>query len=320
MSFNIALSGLGAAQKDLDTTANNIANVNTVGFKESRAEFGDVYASSLLSAGKTKVGDGVLTQEVSQQFSQGSLKFTNNSLDLAITGNGFFATKQDPSSNDLSYTRAGQFKLNKDNFVVNSAGEHLLAFPVNNDGTSSSTALSTANPLRIPDSSGAPKATTEVKLKMNLPANADPKDIALFNPTDSTTYNSSTSVTVYDSLGTSHTMTYYFVKDSANPNQWLMATYVDAGRWKQLVIQTNTPAAANQLGATSLGAGNEVAAARLLFSAGGDFTGIQNSQGTAQATGDVTSVQLGAGILTNGSSPYTNHFNKLCFIYYFSHS
>lgn len=303
MSFNIALSGLGAAQKDLDTTANNIANVNTVGFKESRAEFGDVYASSLLSAGKTKVGDGVLTQEVSQQFSQGSLKFTNNSLDLAITGNGFFATKQDPSSNDLSYTRAGQFKLNKDNFVVNSAGEHLLAFPVNNDGTSSSTALSTANPLRIPDSSGAPKATTEVKLKMNLKADADSKDIALFNPTDSTTYNSSTSVTVFDSLGTSHTMTYYFVKDSANPNQWLMATYVDGKPLETTGDTANTPAAANQLGATSLGAGNEVAAARLIFSAGGDFTGIQNSQGTLQATGDVTSVQLGAGILSNGSSP-----------------
>ena len=93
MSFNIALSGVAAAQKDLDVTANNIANVNTVGFKESRAEFGDVYASSLLAGGKTKVGDGVLTQDVAQQFSQGSLQFTNTSLDLAITGNGFFATR-----------------------------------------------------------------------------------------------------------------------------------------------------------------------------------------------------------------------------------
>ena len=82
MSFNIALSGVSAAQKDLDTTANNIANVNTVGFKESRAEFGDVYAASLLASGKTKVGDGVLTQEVAQQFSQGSLQFTNTALDF----------------------------------------------------------------------------------------------------------------------------------------------------------------------------------------------------------------------------------------------
>ena len=306
MSFNIALSGLGAAQKDLDTTANNIANVNTVGFKESRAEFGDVYASSLLSAGKTKVGDGVLTQEVSQQFSQGSLKFTNNSLDLAITGNGFFATKQDPSSNDLSYTRAGQFKLNKDNFVVNSAGEHLLAFPVNDDGTSASTALSTANPLRIPDSSGAPKATTEVKLKLNLPANADTKDPLLFNPTDSTTYNASTSVTVYDSLGQSHTMTYYFMKDSnpANTNQWLMATYFDGQALHTADNSGNVSTgatAANTVGTTSLTAANDVPAARLRFTSGGDFQEIQNSQGTAQPTGDITSIPLG-GLLTNGAA------------------
>lgn len=108
MSFNIALSGVSAAQKDLDVTANNIANVNTVGFKESRAEFGDVYAASLLSGGKTKVGDGVLTQEVAQQFSQGSLQFTNTSLDLAITGNGFFATVPEITSRDFSFTRAGQ--------------------------------------------------------------------------------------------------------------------------------------------------------------------------------------------------------------------
>jgi len=303
MSFNIALSGIGAAQKDLDTTANNIANVNTVGFKESRAEFGDVYAASLLSAGKTKVGDGVLTQDVSQQFSQGSLKFTKNSLDLAITGNGFFATKQDPASNDLTYTRAGQFKLNKDNFVVNSSGDHLLAFPVNEDGTSASTALSTAQPLRIPDSSGAPKATTEVKLKVNLEADADPKDILLFDPTDSTTFNDSTSITIYDSLGESHTMTYYFVKDSTATNEWLMATYVDGQPLETTGDVANTPNGANELGATSLGAANAVSASRMVFSSGGDFQAIQNSQGTPQATGDITSVQLGAGILTNGSEP-----------------
>jgi len=90
MSFNIALSGLAASQKDLDTTANNIANVNTTGFKESRAEFADVYAGSIFSPGRTKVGDGVTTAQVAQQFSQGALKFTNNSLDMAITGDGFF--------------------------------------------------------------------------------------------------------------------------------------------------------------------------------------------------------------------------------------
>ena len=128
MSFNVALSGLNAAQRDLDVTSNNIANVNTTGFKESRAEFVDVYASSLLAASNTKAGDGVLTADVAQQFSQGSIRFTNNALDLAITGNGFFATVPELDSLERSYTRAGEFKLNADNFIVNSNGDYLLRF------------------------------------------------------------------------------------------------------------------------------------------------------------------------------------------------
>lgn len=236
MSFNIALSGVSAAQKDLDTTANNIANVNTVGFKESRAEFGDVYAASLLASGKTKVGDGVLTQEVAQQFSQGSLQFTNTALDLAITGNGFFATVPEITSRDFSFTRAGQFKLDENNFVVNSSGDNLLGFPVNPDGTSSSVALSTTVPVRIPDSSGSPQQTGQVTMRMNLPANDDYLDPASFNPDDTLTYNAATSVTIYDSLGESHIMTYYFVKDGTDVdgtpgpdqlNSWLMFTTVD---------------------------------------------------------------------------------------------
>jgi len=173
MSFNIALSGLNAAQKDLDVTSNNIANVNTVGFKESRAEFVDVYASSLLSSSKTKVGDGVLTADVAQQFSQGSISFTQNTLDLAITDTGFFATVPEFGSLEKSYTRSGQFKLDQSNFIVNSAGEYLLGFSVGTDGSSSSVALSTASPIQIPTSSGAPTQTSEVDLKMNLPASAD---------------------------------------------------------------------------------------------------------------------------------------------------
>jgi flagellar hook protein FlgE len=229
MSFNIALSGLGAAQKDLDTTSNNIANVNTVGFKESRAEFGDVYASSLLAGGKTKVGDGVLTADVAQQFSQGSLSFTNNSLDLAIAGNGFFAMVPEQGSQDYSFTRAGQFKLNEDNFVVNSSGNHLMGFPVNTDGTSSSVALSTTKEVRIPDSSGSPQKTDKVDLRFNLPADALPKTAANFDMTDPNSYNAATSVTVYDSLGDSHVMTYYFIKDDGNYN----TTPVWIRRWYQ---------------------------------------------------------------------------------------
>ncbi|AXR05703.1 flagellar hook protein FlgE [Salinimonas sediminis] len=303
MSFNIALSGVSAAQKDLDVTANNIANVNTVGFKESRAEFGDVYASSLLAGGKTKVGDGVLTQEVAQQFSQGSLQFTNTALDLAITGNGFFATVPEITSRDFSFTRAGQFKLDEDNFVVNSNGDNLLGFPVNNDGTSASVALSTTEPVRIPDSSGSPQQTSEVDLRMNLPASDTALDPAAFDPDDPLTYNAATSVTVYDSLGDSHVMTYYFIKDSdpAVDNEWYVATSVD----DNLVDMTNSDGtdsdpslALNSVGGNT---GNHVSAAKLKFSAGGDFEGIESPDGVQRADFKIQTEALGATVLTNGS-------------------
>jgi len=305
MSFNIALSGVSAAQKDLDVTANNIANVNTVGFKESRAEFGDVYAASLLAGGKTKVGDGVLTQEVAQQFSQGSLQFTNTSLDLAITGNGFFATVPEITSRDFSFTRAGQFKLDSDNFVVNSNGDNLLGFPVNADGTSASVALSTTEPVRIPDSSGSPQQTSEVDIRMNLPAGdagLDPQD---FNPEDPLTYNAATSVTVYDSLGDSHVMTYYFIKDGSPgvDNEWYVATAIDdtlVDMTDSAGNDTDPATAVNSVGGNT---GNAVTASKLIFSQGGDFSGMETPDGNATLDFKMQTEALGAGILANGSDP-----------------
>ncbi|MEW6989326.1 flagellar hook protein FlgE [Colwelliaceae bacterium 6441] len=291
MSFNIALSGLNAAQKDLDVTSNNIANVSTVGFKESRAEFVDVYAASLLAAGKTKVGDGVLTSDVAQQFSQGSIQFTNNALDLAITGNGFFAVVPDIDSLEFSYTRAGQFKLNNDNFIVNSAGEHLLGFPVNPDGSSSSVSLSTSEPIRIPTASGAPAKTSEVDIRMNLPAGAPviTGSPGNFDLTDPLTFNHSTSVTVFDSLGDSHIMTYYFIKEApvAGPpasNPWVVTAAIDNQRI-DLVDPANAATGINM---------NGFDGARLNFSPGGDFISQVPAAGFQTA-------QLGAAILTNGS-------------------
>ena len=274
MSFNIALSGLNAAQKDLDVSSNNIANVNTTGFKESRAEFVDVYAASLLASGKTKVGDGVLTADVAQQFSQGSIQFTNNALDLAITGNGFFATVPELGSLETSYTRAGQFKLNADNFVVNSQGGHLLGFPVNPDGSSASVSLSTAEPVLIPTASGAPTKTSEVDVRMNLPAgdayiNNAPGN---FDPDDPLTFNNSTSVTIFDSLGDSHIMTYFFIKDDPTvaPTEWMMFAAVDGN-----VIDIVDPAGGgtNPVGGTVSGplSPGGVSGARIIFNASGDF-------------------------------------------------
>jgi len=231
MSFNIALSGIAAATKDLDVTANNIANVNTIGFKESRAEFADVYASSLFTNSKTKSGDGATTAQVAQQFHQGSLSFTNNALDLAITGPGFFVTSGSLESSDLTFTRAGAFKLSNDNFIVDSNGNYLQTYPVNSDGSSAAINLTTTSGLQIPETAGVPQQTSQVGMSMNLPATATPLTVANFDLTDPATYNHSTSVTTYDSLGQSHVQTTYFVKDdtapAANPNRWVAFTAMD---------------------------------------------------------------------------------------------
>ncbi|CAH9065921.1 hypothetical protein PSECIP111951_03493 [Pseudoalteromonas holothuriae] len=232
MSFNIALTGLAAAQKDLDTTANNIANVNTTGFKESRAEFSDVYAASVFSAGATKNGDGAQTTMVAQQFHQGSLKFTQNSLDLAITGEGYFATSEDLSSQDYAYTRAGAFKLNKDNFIVDSKGNFLQGFPVDaSTGDTTSVSLSTSTALQIPDASGSPRATNNVYTSFNLDSRASVPTLA-FDPNQSASYNSSTSTTLYDSLGEPHVMQLFFRKTA--DNDWSVYATMDGKQFNHL--------------------------------------------------------------------------------------
>ncbi|BDA59859.1 flagellar hook protein FlgE [Shewanella xiamenensis] len=231
MSFNIALSGISAAQKDLNTTANNIANANTIGFKESRAEFADVYANSIFSNSKTAVGGGVATSQVAQQFHQGSLQLTNNSLDLAIKGGGFFVTASEIGTLDHQFTRAGAFKVDKNNYMVDSAGNYLQTFPVDKDGNSTSVSLTTAKPVQIPDTAGSPVQTENVTLQMNLNAKEGSLDPTAFDPLDSKTYNSVTSMTIYDSLGEPHIMTTYFVKPNNGSyngeNNWVAYYAID---------------------------------------------------------------------------------------------
>lgn len=324
MSFNIALSGISVAQKDLNTTANNIANTNTTGFKGSRAEFSDVYAQSVFGGGKTKVGDGGSTAVVAQQFSQGSLKFTNNSLDLAITGNGFYATTPDLEARDMTFTRAGNFKLDDDNFVVTNQGSFLQVYPVNSDGTSQGVSLSTTEALRIPDSAGVPVATTEVEMTMNVDSTSTGLDPTLFDPNDNSTYHASSSITVFDSLGESHIQTTYYVKDGVGPtltppvdNRWYVFSSIDADA-------NGNPIPVDLNGSTSAGTdattATPVTAAPTGYPAGdGDFVGVAirfNAQGEiASINGNepgtdpqpfIQSQGLGngageAGVLTNGA-------------------
>lgn len=227
MSMGIALSGINASQKDLDTTSNNIANVNSIGFKSSRAEFADVYATSIFSNAGTTTGNGVKTVDVAQQFHQGALNFTENSLDLAISGEGFFVTAEDTSTLQRNFTRAGAFKLDADNYVVNSSGEYLQGYSVNDNGDSSAVSMASTTGIQINAEVGSPTQTTSVDMNMNFPSYADELDVTMFNPDDSDTYTSSTSVTIYDSLGEAHTMQTYFVKSNAAENTWETFMYMD---------------------------------------------------------------------------------------------
>lgn len=216
MSFNTALSGLNAASSELNVVSNNVANSSTVGFKGSRAEFADVYATSALGSSSTAIGSGVLLSEVAQQFKQGNMEFTESTLDLAVSGEGFFIMHENKNTQGASYTRAGAFQLDSDGFVVNANGSYLQALPVNPDGTVTSTSLSSTINLELPQTAGSPAATTEVEIGANFQADATALPIAFFSPTNATSYNSSTSLTVYDSLGNSHITTFYFVKDDAS--------------------------------------------------------------------------------------------------------
>jgi flagellar hook protein FlgE len=215
MSFNTAISGMNAASADLNVTANNIANVNTTGFKKSRAEFADVYAITALGSTNTAIGSGTVLKDVAQQFKQGNVEFTDNALDLAISGDGFFAMAPDVNSGQMIYTRAGEFSIDKDGFVVNNSGNFLRVFPVNDDGTVSSTSLTSTSPLQLDSSTGTPSATTDFDLAANLNAGAS-AITATFDATDPTTYTNSTSATLYDSLGNPVVTTVYFQKTAAN--------------------------------------------------------------------------------------------------------
>ena len=221
MGFTTPLSGLNAATVDLSVTANNIANVNTTGFKQSRAEFGDVFAVSTFGIARNAVGTGVAVANVAQQFAQGNVNFTDNNLDMAISGNGFFTLAAPDGT--ISYTRAGAFGADKNGNIVNSAGQFLQVFPPLTGGIGFNTG-SLSN-LQLSNADNPPSATSNVTVGTNLPANATAPVLA-FDPTDPTTYNHTTSLSVFDSLGVSHVTTLYYVK-TANVNEWSLNTYID---------------------------------------------------------------------------------------------
>ncbi len=235
MPFRIALSGLNAASADLKTTGNNIANAGTVGFKSSRTEFVDVFAVGYGSISKTAIGGGARLSSVTQQFSQGNIDFTDNSLDLAMNGQGFFIVEDDGAR---LLTRAGAFSVDRDGNVVNSGGQILQMFDLSRDGAGNPV-LDVNGDLRYETARtvdaqflttvGAPTATSEIQPTINLDSGSSPinRGALPFNAADAGTYTSSTSLTVYDSQGRPYPATQYYTNLLPNPNEWETRLFVN---------------------------------------------------------------------------------------------
>jgi flagellar hook protein FlgE len=213
-NFSIALSGLSAASTALDITSNNIANADTVGFKNSQAEFADVYASGAVNLDSSTGGEGVRIVTAAQQFSQGtSITEASTPLDMEINGNGFF-TLNSPSG--TSYTRNGQFSEDSNGNVTTSTGEFLQVYPPTANGGFNTGSLQNLN---LQTAQSSPVATTAANVILNLPSNATVPTVTPFDPTNANSYTQSTSTTVYDSLGNPYPATLFF-SQTATPGSW----------------------------------------------------------------------------------------------------
>lgn len=218
MSFQQGLSGLNAAARNLDVIGNNVANSNTIGAKASRAEFADIYANSLYGAGTHYNGIGVTVAAITQQFTQGDIATTHSALDLAINGRGFFRMS---NGGEITYTRNGQFQLDKDGYLVNAQGGRLTGYPADANGR---VMAGVPTELRLQTGDVAPKLTSSGAVTANLDARAAVPAVP-FDLNDGSSYNGATSIAVYDSQGTEHTVALYFRK--ANANEWEVHAYAD---------------------------------------------------------------------------------------------
>ena len=220
MGFQQGLAGLNAAARNLDVIGNNVANSGTIGFKSARAEFADVYATSVYGTGTSSPGIGVSVSDLAQQFTQGDLATSTNALDIAINGGGFYRLS---NIGAISYSRNGQFKLDKDGFIVNAQSMRLTGYPAGANG-----AINAGVPqeLRLDTSDIPPSATTSAQIGVALNATAT-VPTAAFDPADGTSYNNGTSIGVYDSLGREHALAIYFRKTA--DNAWEVHGSVDGG-------------------------------------------------------------------------------------------
>ena len=292
MGFQQGLSGLNATSKNLEVIGNNIANASTYGAKSSRAEFSDMYASAMNGAGANAIGIGVSLQAVSQQFTQGNIASSQNPMDLAINGSGFFQVTD--GKNPTMYTRNGQFKVDRDGFVVNGQGNKLMGYAADGAGT---ILPGQAKPLQMPTAGITPSATTKIKLEMNLDARAATTLPAAGNPidiTDPTTYNNATSLTVFDAKGQDVALTYYFQKAATDT-------------WNVYITANGTPLATDA-------SGNLAASTQIVFPSNGSAptspagTVALNIPASTNAAGATTLAIPGVALNVGGASQYGSAF------------
>lgn len=290
MGFQQGLSGLNAAAKDLDVIGNNVANANTVGFKGSQAQFADVYANAQGGSTGAAVGIGVKVAAIAQQFGQGNVTSTGNPLDMAISGQGFY---QLDNNGAIAYSRNGQFQMDQNGFIVNTQGHKLSGYPVN--PLTGVIAVGSVGPLQLPTAAIPPNPTTTSVVGVNMDSRATVPVTAPFNPTDPTSYNSSTAMTIYDSLGNNHIATLYFVKTAV------------ANTWNAYMTVDNLPAAGTPLGAMTFSSSGLLTAPALPVATTVAYT---NGSATPQAmTLDfATTTQFGApfGVTTLNQNGYTS--------------
>ena len=226
MNFQQGLSGLNATSKSLEVIGNNIANAGTYGAKASRAEFSDMYANSI--GGTGNVGIGVRVQTVAQQFSQGSLNATSNSMDVAINGEGFFQLKS--SAGEPIYSRNGQFKVDNEGYIVNGQNQRLQGYGADQQGVIQT---GVRTDLQFPAGGLPPHATDSISIALNfdsrseatMPAPTAPATYAI-DLDDATTYNNATSVNSYDAKGQPVSVAFFFQKSATDT--WNVYAAVDS--------------------------------------------------------------------------------------------
>lgn len=219
MAFRVAISGLKAASGELDVIGNNIANSNTTGFKKSRAEFVDVFAVAGVGGSGSTPGSGVRLSAIKQQFTQGNVAFTDNNLDMAINGSGFFIL--DDGGTQI-YSRNGAFGVDQNGFLANAQGQNLIAFGADASGN----ITGAAGPIQVNSSNIAPQASSNMTVDLNLDAAQGVPPVGVFDATNPNSFNHSTSTTIFDSLGNSHLASMYYVKTAA-ANTWNTHSFVD---------------------------------------------------------------------------------------------